>query len=537
MKSLLFAFFVLCLSCFPHGTRLDAQALPVGDDTVSRSEVSNVSLYPEDNELAAPLAGAENTNVVVAPLIQTRWHQRAPYNDLFPMVDGSRAITDCSNIALAQILRFHQYPSRGTSKIEAAKVRGIAVGNVDFGVVYDWKNMLAVYRSDNGDSTVRQREAVAGLLFQLDAARGTSKSNGNIPVALTEYFGYDKSIERHWRIYYNDADWQAMIRSQLDAGLPVYYWGNDPNTSHTFVVDGYDSTGKFHINLGWGGRHDGWYFLDNLNPPSHGRSWYDKQTVIINIKPDEGGNGSGELFITGFRASKIDIAQNEVFTVTVDLRSPGFFPGGQAGVALVAADDSIVMVLGIANYSERNPGTSGTREIDCFVPESVSPGQYRLMTAVRLAGQGWKLLTRSAVGNGISNAIDCTISSGVSNGGGYGLAIRSITPDTTSAAYNERFAVVARTRNISPDNFPGGQMGVALVDNQGSMVTVIGSVSFGALNPGSTWTRTISNCSVPETVARGQYQLMIVVRPEGREWRIATMSVENTPTSIDFTVR
>ena len=72
-------------------------------------------------------------------------------------------------------------------------------------------------------------------------------------------------------------------------------------------------------------------------------------------------------------------------------------------------------------------------------------------------------------------------------------------------------------------------------------ITVIGSISFNALNSGSTWTRTISNCAVPNTVRPGRYRLMIVTRPgnnnDNNQWRLATLSYQGAETGIDFTVR
>jgi len=41
---------------------------------------------------------------------------------------------------------------------------------------------------------------------------------------------------------------------------------------------------------------------------------------------------------------------------------------------------------------------------------------------------------------------------------------------------------------------------------------------------------------VPSTVASGQYQLRIIIKPEGGEWRIITDFTGNTPTSVDFTM-
>ena len=163
------------------------------------------------------------------------------------------------------------------------------------------------------------------------------------------------------------------------------------------------------------------------------------------------------------------------------------------------------------------------------------------MIAVRPTGGEWKIMTRSAVGNGVPNFLNITVTAGAANSGGYGLAIMSITPDKTTVTQNERFNVTSRTRNVSQDTFPNGQMGAALVDNNGNIVSVIGSVSFNALNSGNTWTRTISNCAVPNTVRPGQYRLMIVVRPgnnnDNNQWRLATLSYQGAETSINFTVR
>ena len=47
----------------------------------------------------------------------------------------------------------------------------------------------------------------------------------------------------------------------------------------------------------------------------------------------------------------------------------------------------------------------------------------------------------------------------------------------------------------------------------------------------------VRNINIPNNITPGRYQLRIVIRQMGGEWRIATLSHNNTPTSIDFTVR
>ena len=530
VKYRFFAFFLIFTLAFFNGYLYAQES---NDLAEAPEAMGNVNFEPSDDELASLLTGVPNPNAVVGPLIQTKWGQGTPYNNLFPLVNGQRRLTDCGTTARAQIMAFHRHPARGRGQSTVIGPHGITVPTVNLNVQYNWNNMLNSYRRDGRDSNEQQRNAVATLMYHIGAARG---ANGNLSVVFTDFFGYDRSIQRHWRLYYNDAEWEALIRQQLDAGLPVYYHGSNPS-SHAFIIDGYDSTGRFHINWGWGGRHDGWYFLNNFNLNGE-RLFANNHTIVINIKPDEGGVGSSELFLRNFSVGKTAVSHNEMFTVTVNMISPGFFIGGQAGVALVDDNGRIITVIGTANYSARNPSTTGTREINCFIPETVRPGQYRLMTVIRPTNGEWRVVTRSAIGDGVPNFINLTVNAETGSlGGGYGLAIMSITPDKTTVSQNERFNVVSRTRNISQEAFPGGQMGAAIVDNTGNIVAVIGTASFNALNSGSTWTRTISNCSVPNTVEPGRYRLMVVVRPNGGEWRIATMSIDNAPNSIEFTVR
>ena len=224
--------------------------------------------------------------IVVAPMTQTKWNQGSPYNDLIPMV-GGRRVTDCGNLALAKILHYHQYPVRGNGQSTRVRINSdsVTVPTVNFNVAYDWGNMLNNYTTAN-PGNAQQRNAVATLLYHVSAAVGSKtpeRSNypNNYVAALTDVFGYNAQV--YFRSSFNDAQWEAMIRQQLDSGLPVYYWGRRTSGSHAFVVDGYDSSGRFHINWGWSGNDNGWYTLNNLNPPSTGH--YNTGHLIITMRP------------------------------------------------------------------------------------------------------------------------------------------------------------------------------------------------------------------------------------------------------------
>jgi hypothetical protein len=286
----------------------------------------------------------------------------------------------------------------------------------------------------------------------------------------------------------------------------------------------------------WEGRDDGYYSLNALNPGSHNFNY--SNDMRINIKPDKGGISNNEMALDVFTTSKDSVPQNEMFTVTAQITSLGFFSGGQAEAALVDNNGNVKEVIGVVNFNELIPGRSRTSTINSFVPEGVNPGQYNLRIVTRPTGGDWKIIALSDISERVPNAIPITITAGEANGGGYGLSLIEFIPSKTTVSQNDPFTVSVKLKNIGLEAFPGTQTSVALVDNN-SNITVIGNInnSSNALNPGSIRTITISS-NVPNTVATGNYRLRIVVRPPAsEEWRIATLTDNGTPTSYDFTVQ
>jgi len=521
----------------------DSGAAAVAQQAAQTADESDSPIIPGDDELESLLRETPNPQAVVRPLIRTKWNQGPPYNDLFPYFPNDRRaaangriVTNCTNTAWAQIMAFHRHPARGrgqSAMIGPGFAAGISrVPSENLNVAYDWDNMINSYRSDGENSNERQRNAVATLMYHKALAVGAQR---NQYLLLTDTFDYDRSIQTHERVYYNDADWEALIRSQLDAGLPVYYSAGRQGGGHAFIVDGYDRARRFHVNWGWGGGRDGWYSLNALVPHPD-RNYNRDHSIVINIRPNRGSTGSHEMGLRNFAANKTGIQQNELFTVTANVTSFGFFSGGQVGVALVNASgavtaQSLIAVIGTENQESRRPGeslsaSSSGHTINCFMPETVRPGQYRLVAVTRQTGGEWKIVSISPVN--ISNAIPVTVTAGLANSGGYGQALSAFRVDQTTVSQNELLTATPSFRNVGTE-FSGGQFGLALVDNNSRIVEVIGTANReGFLG-------TIHGF-VPETVRPGQYRLMAVVRPQGGQWRIATMALPNVPNSFDLTV-
>jgi hypothetical protein len=137
----------------------------------------------------------------------------------------------------------------------------------------------------------------------------------------------------------------------------------------------------------------------------------------------------------------------------------------------------------------------------------------------------------------IPDAIPITITAGEANGGGYGMGLLTLGTNKNIVSRNEQFDIGYRFLNVGADAF-SGQAGAALVDNNNNIVAVLRSWNTGNFVVGARNSNPINiTCTVPNTVAAGTYRLRMVVRPNNGEWRIATISVDNSPTSIDFTAR
>lgn len=208
------------------------------------------------------------------PLIKTHWNQDYPFNDLCPMLDSeTRAYTGCVATAMAQVMKYHEWPEQGTGSHTYTDPYCGQTLSANFGeTTYRWDLMPNDY---DGTWTAEQIKAVATLMAHCGVAvdmqympDGSGAYSGDVPAALVNYFGYAKDIIRRDRDYYTQSEWVEMMKAELDAGRPVYYHGQSTGGGHAFVIDGYNTDGYFHVNWGWGGQSDEYYQLATLDPYS-----------------------------------------------------------------------------------------------------------------------------------------------------------------------------------------------------------------------------------------------------------------------------
>lgn len=240
----------------------------------------------------------------IASLIKTTWNQGAPYNNQCPILKGRQAPTGCVATAMAQVMRYHQWPEKGQgsnqynyqySYIENnIQQTGLASEAMDFSKVsFNWDLMQNTY---NSSSNSQQIDAVATLMHacgvSVNMGYGQKESgavSSNLPKAYLNFFNYDSSVYYRQRDYYTSVEWEDIIYNELANGRPVQYSGHGDGGGHSFVCDGYDGNGYFHINWGWGGSSDGYFKLSALDPDALGigggtGGFNFSQGAVINIQ-------------------------------------------------------------------------------------------------------------------------------------------------------------------------------------------------------------------------------------------------------------
>ncbi|MBS1651919.1 MAG: thiol protease/hemagglutinin PrtT [Bacteroidetes bacterium] len=239
-----------------------------------------------------------NSTMSVAPLISTTWNQLPFYNDSCPGVGSNQAVTGCVATAMAQIMKFWNYPAAGTSSASYCDCTGSGFStqygtlSANFGITsYNWSAMPLNVSGPN--PPVAQLMYQCGVSVNMDYGPNGSGAwviSADNPIcaqnSYTTYFSYDPTtIQGLSKSNYTDSAWVALLRNELNIGRPIQYVGNDPSQGgHTWVCDGFDSNDNFHMNWGWGGQDDGYFPLSNLTTSS-GYNPVQGQEALIGIKP------------------------------------------------------------------------------------------------------------------------------------------------------------------------------------------------------------------------------------------------------------
>lgn len=347
----------------------------------------------------------------IAPKCATHWNQSTPFNNLCPKdyKTGERTVTGCVATAMAQVMKYHNWPKTGEGSVSYKCAISTFGLRLDFSKqVYEWDKMLDRYLTDA--YTEEEANAVANLMkscgYSVEMDYGSSGSGATsvmIGSALGKYFKYDKSTLRYaMRDYYSLSQWNEMVYNSLSVYGPVILNGQSNQGGHSFVCDGYDVGGYFHINWGWGGISDGYFLLNALNPYSQGiggsgdNSGFNyMQDAVLGITPAKDKDGAelengedlwiGQLYSAG--PLGLDITREYIQgEVPEPICNDGVFNYGpaiipeSAGIGLIFRSENDEEIYGsLGKLGVDIELLTGFKDLELPLPSEVPDGKY-LMT-------------------------------------------------------------------------------------------------------------------------------------------------------------
>lgn len=356
----------------------------------------------------ASAASKRDTWANIAPLCATKWNQSEPYDLYTPEItyrgQNMQAATGCVATAMAQLMKYHNYPAKGKGTVSYQWTKYNDFYNdgdndpstqvtmsMDFSsVTFDWNNMLDVY-TDGGYTSV-QADAVATLMkacgYSVEMSYGPESGavTGEVANALKTYFGYDSNTRFYSRLYYDIDTWEEMLYNNLKDVGPVQYSGRNDYGGHSFIIDGYAGDGYFHLNWGWGGMSDGDFLITALDPDAQGvggslAGYNQNQGAILGAQPA----GANIPKIMPFQLAITRAMTPEVADQTLTINSFFGNNGGVGSRVLLAAQfcdytsDALVATAAYGTLSNWSASINyGVPKIMVTIPSTLPAGTYKV---------------------------------------------------------------------------------------------------------------------------------------------------------------
>jgi hypothetical protein len=518
---------------------------------VSQKLTATSDIAAEWQQLITGTTNSELTRTTaVSPLVQTTWDQSPYYNGLCPSdnragsSNGNRCVAGCPATAMAQIMKFWNYPTKGTG-YHSYNHQTYGTLSANFGATtYNWGSMPNNVSSSN--------TAVATLMYHCGVAvemeYGPTSSGSYVVIdrspapeqcseyAYETYFGYDPATVRGvLRENYTSTSWQTLMKTELDAGRPVQYAGFGAGAGHTFVCDGYDNSNLFHMNWGWGGYADGYFLLASLNPGGGGigsgtGSYNQGQQAVIGIKPRTAVVNNYNLTLYDYLTpSASTINYSAPFTVSTNVwnQGTGSFTGDYAVGAFDANGSFVTYIATLSNYTL---GAGNVYNSDLVFSNAGStamvPGTYTLGLYFKPTGGNYQLVSNYSP---YTNSASIT----VVNSGTIELNAAIVNNNGLFLTEGEPASFTLNVVNDGASTFIG-DYSIDLYDLEGNWLEEIAVISetsglesgFSYLSPYLTFS-TSAITSPP-----GSYLLAVSFLPDGGDWTLAGSSYYDNPINI-----
>lgn len=395
---------------YSEGSTFDANDMPDGlKDLLECYQVEAARLTSDNDGL--PMPNGSISRSPIAPLLKSKWNQNAPYNNLCPIYDGTnRAVTGCVATAMAQVMYYHKWPASINYSIPAytTKSKGISMPALS---ASGFPSMSAMTDNYSWDASGTAATAVAKLMLycgqslQMDYNKSSGAATANIPVMLNTYFRYANTGRYVRRENYTAEDWASLIYTELAAKRPVVYRGSAYNGGgHSYIVDGIDASGLFHINWGWSGKSDGYFLLTNLNPDDQGAGssvsndgYIVGSAMVIGITPENKTISFNDAFMyctnlglttsTYYRSNSGQNFTNVILPCGMYSQYPST-ADIDFGIGLYTTSGTLKQVIYSSWYSQLQTGYGSSSDRSCNIPSTITNGTYILKPICRLHNTG-----------------------------------------------------------------------------------------------------------------------------------------------------
>ena len=279
-----------------------------------QKEIEFLQAYTEDD--LVPMLNASTDSRGVEPLIKTTWGQEMPYYLQCPKKNGEYCVVGCVATAMAQVMYYWKYPTEcsnlsgyGGGWWGSMTVPALPATTFDYNKMllsychwdYNTSSLIQDTYTDEQAQEVAKLSRYCGQAVEMDYdPEGSGAYTWNQYDAMINTFGYrstaeDVSKDGSWWSGgggYTTAQWENLIKEELNAGRPILYSASDPSAGgHAFICDGYNTDGYFHFNLGWYGTCDGWYLTTSLRMTHRDGdqlNFSSSHEMLIGIEPPEG---------------------------------------------------------------------------------------------------------------------------------------------------------------------------------------------------------------------------------------------------------
>lgn len=340
------------------------------------------------------------TRHAIAPMVKTHWNQHPPYNSQCPFHNGLNSMGGCVPVAMAQIMSYHRHPSATIVPIPAYNTKKYNIGITEKPVTsFPWGNM----ETEGAAKLI----AYCGAAVKADYSATLTEAAGNdVPSALASYFDYAPTVHRVLRSSFGIAQWDQIAYAELEAGRPFIYSGvTSANAGHSFVVDGYNTDGTYHINWGWvRSECDGYFLLAAADGKPDGvtpRDGYSRmQEMLIGVEPNQPGttykeeknlstrdirlNSSPQIERNVYGFNGISIYWEVLNAMTTNYEA-------NFGIGLAKGKDIVKVLLDYQQTFNFNPLSYLKLTNAVTIDTSVADGDYRIVVICSEAGSNsWK---------------------------------------------------------------------------------------------------------------------------------------------------